>query len=342
MSEGYRFNLEQFFPQRIFRKITEVRVNQPQVVEEVAASRRRRPQLTNDGRLTIIATDHPARGVTASGNDPLLMGNRHEYLGRTLRVITSSEFDGVMGTPDIIDDLFILDYLVQEGGGPSFLDNKVIIGCMQRGGVADVAGEVDDRFTAYTAEEMANLRMDGGKMMFRVVRDDPRTIETVWYCSQAVDELNSYGLTPFVEPLPMVMENGKYKNNNTVEELVRLVSVGQALGAASRYTWLKIPVVENYERVAMATTLPVLMLGGASRHDPVPTIRQFHYGLSGGDNIRGAMVGRNVLFPGDEDPRAVAVAISGLIHDRLSPEQAIDRMAARRDQDIDSLTRFVR
>lgn len=342
MSEGYRFDLEKFFPKRIFRKITEVRVESPEVVEEMAQARRRRPRLTYDGRLLIIATDHPARGVTASGGDPLLMGNRQEYLGRVLRVITSTEFDGVMGPPDIIDDLFIVDYLVQQGGGPSFLDGKVLVGCMQRGGVADVAGEIDDRFTNYTAEEMAAMRLDGGKMMFRVVRDDPRTLDTIWYCSQAVNELNEYGLVPFVEPLPMKYEDGKYKANYTVEELVRLVSVAAALGSASRYTWLKVPVIENYERVTMATTLPLLMLGGASRHDPVPTIQSFYYGLQAGENVRGAMVGRNVLFPGDEDPRAVAVAINGLIHEGLTPEQAIQRMHERRDEDMDFLVRYIR
>jgi len=342
MTEEYRFDLEKFFPKRIFRAITDVRVNRPEVVEEMALAREQRPRLTYDGRLIIIATDHPARGVTVSGGQPLIMGNRQEYLGRTLRVITSTEFDGVMGPPDIIDDLFIMDYLVQKGGGPSFLNGKVLVGCMQRGGVADVAGEIDDRFTNYTAEEMAALRLDGGKMMFRVLRDDPGTIETIWYCSQAVNELNDYGLTPFVEPLPMKGELGKYQANNTVEELVRLVGVAAALGYASRNTWLKVPVIDDFEKVAMATTLPMLMLGGASRGDPEPTIHSFYHGLQSGENVRGAMVGRNVLFPGAEDPRAVAVAINALIHEGLTPEQAIERMHERRDQDMDFLVRYIR
>ncbi|MCL0039283.1 aldolase, partial [Dehalococcoidia bacterium] len=69
-----------------------------------------------------VAADHPARGITASNGDPLIMGNRHQYLGRVLRVITSEEFDGVMGTTDILEDLFLVNYLLKGGGKKPFLD----------------------------------------------------------------------------------------------------------------------------------------------------------------------------------------------------------------------------
>ena len=36
MSEDYQFNLETFFPKRIFRAITDVRVNEPEVIVETA------------------------------------------------------------------------------------------------------------------------------------------------------------------------------------------------------------------------------------------------------------------------------------------------------------------
>ena len=49
---------------------------------------------------------------------PLKWGNRHAYLGRILRVLISSDFDGFMSTPDMIEELLIVDYLVQQGGGP--------------------------------------------------------------------------------------------------------------------------------------------------------------------------------------------------------------------------------
>ena len=59
------------------------------------------------------------------GTDKYAMANRLEYLGRILRVVVAGDFDGVMGPTDIIEDLFIVNYLVKTGGGPSFLDEKV-------------------------------------------------------------------------------------------------------------------------------------------------------------------------------------------------------------------------
>ena len=82
------------------------------VIEKSSQRRKHRDKLTEDGKLTILACGHPARRVTKSGNEPVRMGNRHEYLARILRVATKPEFDGVMATTDIIEDLLILDQLL--------------------------------------------------------------------------------------------------------------------------------------------------------------------------------------------------------------------------------------
>lgn len=338
----YTFNLEQFFPTRIFEKITDIRVDAPEIIEQQAAARKRRSRLTKDGKLTVLAADHPARGVTALGQDPFKMGNRQEYLGRIMRVLIATDFDGFMSTPDMIEDLFILDYLVQEGGGPSFLDNKVLIGCMQRGGVAGVVGELDDRFRSYTAESLARFRLDGGKMMFRFVPDDERTLWTIDYCGQAVTDLNRYNVVPFVEPLRMDYVDGKWVGKNTADELVKLVGVIAGLGDSSRLTWMKLPYCEDFHRVTMATTMPILMLGGPSKEDPRSTYQDFAAGMSARSNVRGALVGRNVTFPGREDPAAVAQAINAVVHQGVSADKAIEITMANRDQKMDFLSRYVK
>jgi hypothetical protein len=48
---------------------------------------------------------------------------------------------GVLGTPDIVEDLLLL----------GALDDKVVIGSMNRGGLAGTSFEIDDRFTGYDA-----------------------------------------------------------------------------------------------------------------------------------------------------------------------------------------------
>ncbi|PJF40949.1 MAG: hypothetical protein D6737_13620 [Chloroflexi bacterium] len=339
---NYRFDLKTFFPDYIFERITQIRVDAPEVVEQQADERKRRTNIAGeDGKLTILAADHPARGVTNIGNDPFIMGDRQQYLGRILRVLTATEFDGFMSTPDMIEDLMIVDYLVKEGGGQSFLDDKVLIGCMQRGGVAGVVGEIDDRFTAYSADSINYFRLDGGKMLLRFVPDDERTLSTIDYCSQAISDLNAYDLPSFVEPLRMDFVDGQWVMKNTADELVKLVGVLAGLGDSSRYTWLKLPYCEDFHRVTMATTLPIIMLGGPSREDPRMTYQEFADGMATRSNVRGVMVGRNVTFPGADDPAAVAYAINAIVHNGASADEAIELTMNYRDTAMDALTRYI-
>jgi DhnA family fructose-bisphosphate aldolase class Ia len=189
---------------------------------------------------------------------------------------------------------------------------------------------------------MHRFRLDGGKMLIRFVPDDERTLKTIDYCAQAVNDLNRYNLAAFVEPLRMDFENGKWVMKNTVDELVRLVGVLAALGDSSRNTWLKLAYCEDYHRVAMATTLPIILLGGPSKEDPRSTYQELAAGMATRANVRGAMVGRNVTFPGDEDPAAVARAIDDIVHHGASAEDAVAVTLAHRDEEMDFLTRYIR
>jgi DhnA family fructose-bisphosphate aldolase class Ia len=104
--------------------------------------------------------------------------------------------------------------------------------------------------------------------------------------------------------------------------------------------WLKIPYCEGYDRVARATTLPLLMLGGESSGDPTGVIQDFATGMKAGKNVRGALVGRNVTFPGDDDPRAVATAINGVVHKGWSAPEAVEHLLRERGQDMNALRRY--
>jgi len=339
---GYKFDLEQFFPQGLFDRITEVRVNAPGVVREEAARRVRREPLTTDGRLTILAADHPARRVTHVGDNPVAMADRQQYLGRVLRVISSEEFDGVMGPTDILEELFIVNYLVKQGGGPSFLDRKVMLGCMNRGGLAGTVFELDDRFTSFTAEAIVRLRLDGAKLMVRIEDQEPASLWTLDYCVQAINELNAFGLPVFLEPLPVKRIDGKYKVQHNADDLARIAGVASALGSSSMNLWLKLPYCDEYRKVSRATTLPILMLGGEAKGDPTGTLAEFAKGMQAGANIRGALVGRNILFPGDDDPLAVAMAVHRIVHEGYSAEQAVEYLMTCRDSRRDALTRYAK
>lgn len=261
------------------------------------------------------------------------MGNRHEYLSRALRVLTAPGCDGIMGTPDFMEEVLIVSHLIRQSGQESFLDNKVLVGCMNRGGFAGVQGEIDDRFTAFSALELSRLKFDGGKMMYRLTQSDERTIKAISDCAQAVTELHREGLYSFLEPLHMQQQaNGSYKQVTNPETLIKDVGATAALGESASKTWLKLPYCDGYGHVADATTLPILMLGGPAQDTPEPTLQAFASGMRAASNVRGVMVGRNVTFVAREDPRAVAAAVGTIVHDGATAQEALDLMHSERSR----------
>lgn len=338
----YHFTLERFFPPSLFDEITEVRVRRPEVILEEAQTRLRRPELTTDGWLTLLAAHHPARGLLQVGKDDLRLGNRYEYLGRVLRVLTDPLFDGILAPPDLIEDLLIVNRLLREAGGAPFLDNKVLVGCMQHGGIYGVEGEIEDRFTAYSADSLSQMNLDGGAMRFRAVANDERTLKTIDYCAQAISALNRYGLVPFIEPLPMSATKTGLKPQYTVESLARYVGVAAALGNGALNTWLQVPPTsEGFEIVARATTLPILLGIGEGVDSATAMLTTLATGLQARTNVRGAVVGQTLLFPGNEDPLALARALHTLVHEGATVEDATQAMSDSRDTNRDTLTAFI-
>lgn len=330
------FDPRSFAPESLFAQLTELRVTQPELIRERARARRRRDRLAPDGRLTILACDHPARHVNRVGDDPLAMGDRHDYLARILRVITHPEIDGVMATPDIIDDLLLVDHLFLAAGKESFLDGKVILGCVNRGGLAGAVFELDDRVTAYTVEGLVAANLDGAKLMFRLDLGNPDSLRAMEYSAQVIDECDAAGLPMFLEPLPVERRDGAYKVTKTAAAFIQMVGVASALGSTSSRTWLKIPYVPGFAAVARATTLPILLLGGESSGDPSGFLGEMAE-ASAFPNVRGALVGRNVLYPGSEDPLAAALAVNRIVHGRATREEALKYMAEVRGTRLDTL-----
>ena len=322
----YEFKTEEFFPERILNAITDVRVNEPEAVLEEAEKRVRREALTRDGKLTILAADQAARLVTEAKGEPVAMGDRLELLGRVLRVIAVSDFDGVVGTPDLVEDLLIVNHLVKDKGGPGFLDEKVILGSM------DLSGGMDNRFASFTAEAIERMRLDGAKLTLRLEEDEIASNRDIERCAEAIVELNRLGVPVFLKALPAKMD---------AEALVKIISIASALGDSSVRTWLMIPYCQGYERVARATALPILMVGDEATGDPRGMLEGFAQGMRSGANVRGVSVGREVLLPGRDDPFAVAMAVYKVIHEGFSVKQALIYLMESRGRDIDFLARWM-
>ena len=322
-----RWDVEAYLPAAVLDEITDVRIEHPRWVMKEARRRKRRKTLAPDGRLVLAAVDHPARGVNEIRGDALAMGDRHQYLARARRVLDDPDLDGIMATPDVLEELLILSHLERKKKGKGFLDGRVIVGSMNRGGLAGTAFEMDDTFTSMSAARIAELGFDGGKMMYRLDAQDPASGRTIQACAEALNDLRKHGLPGFLEPLGVARETKGYVPAKDAATLVRQCGIAAGLGESSVHLWLKVPIVDDLARVCRATTLPLLLLGGPARGTAEETLRDFATALSAGARIRGAIIGRNLLYPGDADPLPLSRALTSLVHRGASLPDALQHLA---------------
>jgi hypothetical protein len=271
------------------RMLSEARFHHPGSVAKASASRKVRDEWGSD-RLLIVAADHAARGVIEVGEVPGAMGDRYDLLDRLTTALAVPGVDGVLGSPDVIEDLLLL----------GALDDKIVFGSMNRGGLANAAFEYDVRFTGYSAASVATSRLDGGKMLLRINLEDPATADTLSACSRAITELALERKVAMVEPFMSRRVDGRAVSDLSTAAIIRSMSIAAALGATSAYTWLKVPVVDDMVPVAEATTLPVVLLGGARTDRPDEMFERWQRALAL-PSVRGLVVGRNLLYPKDDD-----------------------------------------
>jgi hypothetical protein len=254
--------------------LVETRLQHPEAIAEAAAARDR-PAWPPPGRLLVIAADHTARGILEAGGRS--MADRGDLLDRLVLALSRPGVNGVLGTPDILEDLLLL----------GALDGKAVFGSMNRGGLAGATWTLDDRFTAYDAASIEAFGYEGGKLLLRLDPSDERTAPTLEACAHAVSDLAARRLVAMVEP---------FWNDTSPEGAMKAISIASALGTTSAYTWLKVPIVEDMERVMAATTLPSLILGGGGR----AAYEQWAHALSL-PAVQGLVIGRSLLYPSDDD-----------------------------------------
>jgi DhnA family fructose-bisphosphate aldolase class Ia len=308
--------------ERQARALADVRARRPEAIVEAAVARRRRHGFVGEtGRLMIVAADHPARASLGAGGRPRAMADRWDLLDRLVAALRRPGVDGVLATADILEDLLLL----------GALDDKVVVGSMNRGGLAGSVFELDDRFTGYTADSLAGMGFDGGKMLLRIDLADPATVRTLEACAEAISDLAAHGLMAMVEPFwtsrapaddaeqagsPPDRDSTRDRAERdlrppiprvrhalTAEAVATSVAVASGLGTTSAYTWLKLPVVEDMDRVLAASTLPALLLGGDAGESEDEADEMFDRWAAALTlpTARGIVAGRALLYPPDGD-----------------------------------------
>ena len=213
--------------------------------------------------------------------------------------------DGVLGTPDIIDDLALL----------GVLDDKIAVGSMNRGGLRGAVFEMDDRYTGYDVDAMKGAGLDAAKLLVRINLGDTATARTLDQTARAVTASARAGLPIMIEPFMSEWVDGRIVNDLSTDAVITSVAIASGLGASSASTWLKLPVVPGMERVMDATTLPTLLLGGDSDAAPEETYASWESAL-GLPGVHGLVVGRTLLYPRDDDVASAVDIAAALVHGR--------------------------
>ncbi|MEU8686289.1 deoxyribose-phosphate aldolase [Streptomyces sp. NPDC048611] len=285
-----------------------LRARHPEAVAEAAARRSRRPLLGDSGRLMIIAADHPARGALAVGDRQLAMANRLDLLERLVLALSRPGVDGVLATADILEDLLLI----------GALDGKVVMGSMNRGGLAGASFEMDDRFTGHRPQDLARLRFDAGKLLLRIDYRDPGSLTTLEATARTIDAMAERRLPVFVEPFLSSRADGAVRNDLGADAVTRSVAIASGLGGTSAYTWLKLPVTDDADamaRVCESTTLPTVLLGGdigGTVRDQEAAYEKWRKALRL-PTVQGLVVGRSLLYPADGDVAAAVDTAVGLL-----------------------------
>lgn len=286
-----------------FERLRETRATNPEAIAQAYKSRKRRDILQGDGKIFIIAADHTARGALGVRDDATAMADRYELLNRLAIALRNPGCDGVLATPDILDDLALL----------GLLDGKLAVASMNRVGLKGASFEMDDRFASHNFEAIKREGLDMAKTLTRINFEDQNTAKTLDYTANAINDAVAAKTPILVEPFISKWVDGKIVNDLSTEATILSVTIASGLGASSQYTWLKLPVVENMAEVMRSTTLPTLLLGGDPVGDPADTYKQWEDALKL-PGVRGLMVGRSLLYPQDGNVEGAIATAVALVH----------------------------
>ena len=316
------FDYQSFLNDKIFEELNKIKAFSPEVVEQEAAARKK-PGFPHD-KLVFAAADHNARMINEYKGNPIGLSNRREYLSRLVRMLQSDQIDGIEATPDIIEDLFILNKLQRERGEKAFLDGKMLVGTVNRGGLKNTVWEMDDMPSCYTVDRLVKLRRDGVKFLIRLNPMDERSKYTVRYCAEAVNAAESAGLPIFIEALYVETTETGFTMKTDSESLCKVVGVVGALGCRASGKWIEVPLNHEYAVPTAATTCPVLVVPDEVKSEPIEVVEEYTKEIGISSNIRGILLGRNVMY-NESDPLPIAEAIADIWHKGGNAEENYKR-----------------
>jgi len=216
---------------------------------------------------------------------------------------------------------------VSEGGANAIVQHKGMVtgGHRQKGrdiglivhlsAGTSMNPDPNDKVLICTVEEAVSLGADG--VSIHINLGAPHESQMVESAGAVVRDCHRWGIPLLV----MIYPRGEGIDPRSPESIGHCVRVAEELGAdLIKTSYTGDP--ETFGRIVDACSVPVLIAGGekGGDHDTLTAIRG---AIDAG--AAGVCVGRNAFQ--HENPRAFVRAISRVVHDGLSPTEALEEMS---------------
>jgi 3-hydroxy-5-phosphonooxypentane-2,4-dione thiolase len=178
------------------------------------------------------------------------------------------------------------------------------------GGTSVVGKDLADEIITTSIEEMIRLNVAAVGVSVFVGSDYER--DTLENLSMLVDDCEDYGI-----PVMAVTAVGKELEKRTSRYLALSCRIAAELGARIVKTYY---CEEGFEKVTDGCPVPVVIAGGPKCETELEVFEFVYDGMQKG--AIGVNLGRNVWQ--SPHPAAVMQALNGVIHDSLTPRQALD------------------
>jgi len=178
------------------------------------------------------------------------------------------------------------------------------------GGTSVVGRDLADETITTSIEEMIRLNVAAVGVSIFVGSDYER--DTLENLSMLVDECEGYGI-----PVMAVTAVGKELEKRTSRYLALSCRIAAELGARIVKTYY---CEDGFEKVTDGCPVPVVIAGGPRCETELEVFEFVYDGMQKG--AIGVNLGRNVWQ--SPHPKAVMQALNGVIHDGLTPKQALD------------------
>jgi DhnA family fructose-bisphosphate aldolase class Ia len=242
----------------------------------------------SDGRALIVATEHAAIFGPIAGL---------ERPGDTIEKVIAGGVDAVMTSFGIAHHfaraLAPVGLILRSDGAPTKLG-------------PDVAAPV-----WFGVEEA--LRLGADALCVSAFPGHHTEAQTLDSLASVTRKAQAWGLAVQAEMVPGGMGGGP--ETRTVENVALAARVGAELGA----DWVKVPYVEGFEQVTGLCFKPVVIMGGSRRSSETEILTEVKAAMQAG--AAGATIGRNIF--GAKDPEAMTAALSAIIHQDASVEEAL-------------------